>query len=76
MLCYLTFSGGIGLYGGRGEYTAKIRLYDIGSDGGDQEADGEMIFESDDIFYECAPKDKYPLMFENPFPLVVSNNVK
>ncbi|CAH0716565.1 unnamed protein product, partial [Brenthis ino] len=62
--------GGIGLYGGRGEYTAKIRLYDIGPDGGDQEADGEMIFESDDIFYECAPKDKYPLMFETPFSLV------
>ncbi|CAH2103304.1 unnamed protein product [Euphydryas editha] len=62
--------GGIGLYGGRGEYSAKIRLYDIGPDGGDQEGDGEMIFETDDVFYECAPKDKYPLMFENPLPII------
>ncbi|XP_064076475.1 E3 ubiquitin-protein ligase MYCBP2 [Vanessa tameamea] len=62
--------GGIGLYGGRGEYTAKIRLYDIGPDGGDQENDGEIIFETEDVFYECAPKDKYPLMFESPLPVV------
>lgn len=65
--------GGIGLYGGRGEYSAKIRLYDIGPDGGDQEGDGEMIFETDDVFYECAPKDKYPLMFETPLPITVSS---
>lgn len=61
------------MYGGRGEYSAKIRLYDIGPDGGDQEGDGEMIFETDDIFYECAPKDKYPLMFETPLPITVSS---
>ncbi|CAH2243754.1 jg7138, partial [Pararge aegeria aegeria] len=62
--------GGVGLYGGRGDYTAKIRIYDIGPDGGDQEGDGEMIFETEEIFYECAPKDRYPLMFETTVVIV------
>ncbi|XP_061382096.1 E3 ubiquitin-protein ligase MYCBP2 isoform X5 [Danaus plexippus] len=62
--------GGVGLYGGRGEYTAKIRLYDIGPDGGDQEGDGEVIFESDEVFYECPSKDRFPLMFDSPVPLI------
>ncbi|XP_041987793.1 E3 ubiquitin-protein ligase highwire [Aricia agestis] len=58
--------GGIGLFGGRGDYTAKVKLFDIGLDGGDQEGDGELITESEEIVYECAPKDKYPVLFENP----------
>lgn len=28
--------GGFGLFGGRGEYAGKIKLFDIGIDGGDQ----------------------------------------
>ena len=28
--------GGFGLFGGRGEYVGKIRLFDIGADGGEQ----------------------------------------
>jgi hypothetical protein len=28
--------GGFGLFGGRGEYSGKIKLFDIGIDGGDQ----------------------------------------
>ncbi|XP_069365103.1 E3 ubiquitin-protein ligase MYCBP2 isoform X3 [Maniola hyperantus] len=64
--------GGVGLYGGRGDYTAKIRLFDIGLEGGDQEGDGELLFETDETFYECAPKDKYPLMFESPVPIATN----
>ncbi|XP_045784545.1 E3 ubiquitin-protein ligase MYCBP2 [Maniola jurtina] len=64
--------GGVGLYGGRGDYTAKIHLFDIGTEGGDQEGDGELMFETDEIFYECAPKDKYPLMFESPVALAAN----
>lgn len=70
---YDNYTGGVGLYGGRGEYAAKIRLYDIGPDGGDQEGDGELLLETEDTFYECAPKDKFPLMFETPVPISVSN---
>lgn len=68
----LNFSGGFGLYGGRGDYTAKIKLYDIGSEGGDQEGDGDLIAESDEVVYECAPRDRYPVLFDAPIPLTVS----
>ncbi|XP_052746829.1 E3 ubiquitin-protein ligase highwire isoform X2 [Bicyclus anynana] len=56
--------GGVGLYGGRAKFSAKIRLYDIGPDGGDQESDGELVYETDETLYECGPKEKYPLMFD------------
>ncbi|XP_050560251.1 E3 ubiquitin-protein ligase MYCBP2 isoform X7 [Spodoptera frugiperda] len=64
--------GGIGLYGGRGDYTAKVKLYDIGIEGGDQEGDGELITESDEIIYECPPRDRFPVMFDNPVPLAAN----
>lgn len=61
--------GGYGLFGGRGEYTAKLRLYDIGMDGGEQEGDGEILAETDEIPYDCAAKQKYPILFDEPIPL-------
>ncbi|KAJ8737325.1 hypothetical protein PYW07_000596 [Mythimna separata] len=64
--------GGIGLYGGRGDYTAKVKVYDIGTEGGDQEGDGELITESDEIVYECPPRDRFPVMFDNPVPLAAN----
>ncbi|RWS30275.1 E3 ubiquitin-protein ligase MYCBP2-like isoform X6, partial [Leptotrombidium deliense] len=61
--------GGFGLFGGRGEYIAKLRLYDIGVDGGEQEGDGDILAETDEVPYECAPRHKYPILFEEPVPL-------
>ncbi|XP_047524361.1 E3 ubiquitin-protein ligase MYCBP2 isoform X3 [Pieris napi] len=61
--------GGYGLFGGRGEYTAKIKLIDIGTEGGDQEGDGDVLAETGEIPYECAPRDKYPILFESPIVL-------
>ena len=58
--------GGFGMFGGRGEYTCKIKLYDCGVDGGDREADGEMIAETEEITFECPARQKYPVMFEEP----------
>lgn len=72
ILYIVHFSGGFGLYGGRGDYTAKIKLFDIGSEGGDQEGDGDLIAESDEVVYECAPRDRYPVLFDAPIPLTVS----
>ena len=48
--------GGFGLFGGRGEYIGKIKLFDIGIEGGDQEGDGELLAESDEIAYECGAR--------------------
>ncbi|XP_063987126.1 E3 ubiquitin-protein ligase MYCBP2 isoform X2 [Diachasmimorpha longicaudata] len=64
--------GGYGLFGGRGEYTAKIRLFDIGIDGGDQENDGELLAETEDIPYECEPRQKYSILFEEPVQLLAN----
>ena len=35
--------GGFGLFGGRGEYVDKIKLFDIGTEGGEQEGDGDLL---------------------------------
>ncbi|XP_076385847.1 MYC binding protein highwire isoform X12 [Megachile rotundata] len=61
--------GGYGLFGGRGEYTAKIKLFDIGTDGGDQENDGELLAESEEIPYECGLKQTYSILFDEPIAL-------
>lgn len=58
--------GGIGLYGGRGEYNVQIRLFDIGSDNGDIEKEGDLLTETDIIHYECLPKQKYQVFFDEP----------
>ncbi|CAB4068655.1 MYCBP2 [Lepeophtheirus salmonis] len=58
--------GGLGLFGGRGEYVGKIRIFDIGFEGGDLEIDGEIIAESEEVTYECTSRQKYPLLFEEP----------
>uniref|UniRef100_A0A8C9U137 RCR-type E3 ubiquitin transferase n=1 Tax=Scleropages formosus TaxID=113540 RepID=A0A8C9U137_SCLFO len=61
--------GGLGLFGGRGEYTAKIKLFELGPDGGDHEADGDLLAETDVLAYDCAAREKYAMMFEEPVPL-------
>ncbi|CAN8032629.1 unnamed protein product, partial [Ixodes persulcatus] len=64
--------GGVGLFGGRGEYTARIRVFDIGTEGGDQETDGELLAETEEIPYECGARHKYPMLFEEPVLLQAS----
>ncbi|KAK9891452.1 hypothetical protein WA026_014685 [Henosepilachna vigintioctopunctata] len=61
--------GGFGLFGGRGEYTAKMKLLDIGPDGGDQEGDGEILAETEELPYECGPRQKCSMLFDEPIPL-------
>ncbi|KAH1008682.1 hypothetical protein HUJ05_009217 [Dendroctonus ponderosae] len=61
--------GGFGLFGGRGEYTAKLKLLDIGPNGGEQEVDGELLTETEEVPYECGPRQKYAMLFEEPVQL-------
>uniref|UniRef100_A0A8C2Q9S5 E3 ubiquitin-protein ligase MYCBP2 n=1 Tax=Cyprinus carpio TaxID=7962 RepID=A0A8C2Q9S5_CYPCA len=58
--------GGLGLFGGRGEYTAKIKLFALGPDGGDHETDGDLLAETDVLAYDCAAREKYAMMFDEP----------
>ena len=48
------------------------QLFDIGTEGGEHESDGEMLAETDEIPYECGPRQKYPMLFDEPIPLQVS----
>lgn len=47
------------------------QLYDIGVDGGEQESDGDMVAETEEVPYECGPRQKYPMLFDDPIPLQV-----
>jgi len=40
-------------------------------DGGEQESDGEVMAETDDLIYECAPRQKHPILFDEPIALYV-----
>lgn len=48
-----------------------LQLFDIGMEGGDQEGDGELLAETEEIAYECGPRQKFPLFFEESVPLQV-----
>lgn len=61
--------GGFGLFGGRGEYMGKIKLFELGAEGGDQETDGELLAETEEMPYECGIRQKYPMLFDDPVPV-------
>ncbi|XP_063604995.1 E3 ubiquitin-protein ligase MYCBP2-like, partial [Penaeus indicus] len=61
--------GGFGLFGGRGEYMGKIKLFELGIEGGDQETDGELLAETEEMLYECGARQKYPMLFDEPVPV-------
>lgn len=48
-----------------------MKLLDIGPDGGEQEGDGELLAETEEVPYECGPRQKYPMLFEEPISLQV-----
>ncbi|XP_055618511.1 E3 ubiquitin-protein ligase highwire isoform X2 [Toxorhynchites rutilus septentrionalis] len=60
---------GFGMYGGRGEYTCKLKLFDLGYDGGNNEKDGVLISEVDDIPFECPSKCKYNITLPSPLTI-------
>ncbi|XP_064119634.1 E3 ubiquitin-protein ligase MYCBP2-like isoform X5 [Macrobrachium nipponense] len=61
--------GGFGLFGGRGEYMGKIKLFELGVEGGDQETDGDLLAETEEMPYECGARQKYPMLFDEPVPV-------
>lgn len=58
--------GGFGIYGGRGEYSCKLKLFDLGMDGGGYEKDGVLVTETEEVPYECAARSKYHMMLPKP----------
>lgn len=49
-----------------------LKLFEIGVEGGEQENDGEVLAETEEIPYECGPRHKYPMLFDEPVHLQVS----
>lgn len=63
---------GIGMYGGRGEYMCKIKIFDLGADGGGTEKEGIIIFELDDVPYYCPARTIHNIMFQKPVNIVAA----
>lgn len=63
---------GFAMFGGRGEYTCKLKLYDLGMDDGHpaggafEEEDGMLMAETEEIPYECPARSKYNIMLPKP----------
>ena len=57
--------GGIGLFGGRGEYIARLRVYDIGCND-DEESEGDIISETPQTLFESPARQDFPIIFEEP----------
>ncbi|KAJ1346815.1 hypothetical protein KIN20_001718 [Parelaphostrongylus tenuis] len=56
---------GIGLYGGRGEYIAKIKIFRLPSDTSDEQC-AELLSESDETLYDCGQREAAALMLAQP----------
>ncbi|WAQ99892.1 MYCB2-like protein [Mya arenaria] len=48
-------------------------LFELGQDGGENEGDGEMLGETEEIAFECAAREKYPMLFDEPL-LIQANS--
>ncbi|CAG5134648.1 unnamed protein product, partial [Candidula unifasciata] len=61
--------GGFGLFGGRGGYLGRIKLYELGLDGGENEGDGELLAETEETQFVCGAREKYAMLFDEPIPI-------
>jgi E3 ubiquitin-protein ligase MYCBP2 len=41
----------------------------LGVGGGDQEGDGELLAETDEVVYECGARQRFPILFSQPIRL-------
>ncbi len=46
-----------------------MKVFDLGTGGGEQEGDGELLAETDEVVYECGARQRYPLLFSQPVTL-------
>lgn len=54
--------GGFSVYGGRGEYSCKLKLFELGGEGGGYEKDGTLVAETEEVPYECPARGKFNMM--------------
>lgn len=58
------------MFGGRGEYTCKLKVFDLGNDGGGYEKDGILISETNEVPYECPARSKYNILLPRPVRVI------
>lgn len=61
---------GFGMFGGRGEYSCKLKLFDLGGDGGGYEKEGILISETKEVPYECGARSKHHILLPKPVSAV------
>lgn len=49
-----------------------LQLFELGAEGGDQETDGELLAETEEMPYECGIRQKYPMLFDDPVSVQVN----
>lgn len=64
---------GFAMFGGRGEYTCKLKLFDLGCEGNYEEDDGVLLTETEEIPYECPARSKYNIMLPRPVAAPAGN---
>lgn len=57
------------MFGGRGEYSCKLKLYDLALDGGGYERDGVLISETKEVPFECPARSKHHIMLPKAIPI-------
>ena len=53
----------------RCESLVRVRRRRDREGGGDQEGDGELLAESEEVTYECGARQKFPILFDDPVVL-------
>ena len=48
-----------------------FQLFELGMEGGDQETDGDLLAETEEMPYECGARQKYPMLFDEPVAVQV-----
>lgn len=60
------------MYGGRGSYTCKLKLYDMGMDDGGHEKDGTLLVETDVVPYECPARCEHNIILPKTINLIAN----
>lgn len=65
---------GVGLFGGRGEYAASMKLFRVrtvaeAEPGDEHEKREDLLAETDQVLFECAPRETAVLQLERPIPV-------
>lgn len=61
---------GLGLFGGRGENTARLKVFRVQGNAGDpDEQNVELVAETDEALFDCPPKQTAFVGLRRPVPI-------